>query len=103
VVDQVNQYVDEFHARHLVVVPMRTPEGEPGDPHASPERGIGVLVAEQFTNTDDRFVPQTIAELARHATPAVAHALAWRELPFGTLLRSLAWLRRPRTLVRAGM
>lgn len=100
VADQVHQYVDEFHARHLVVVPMQIPAGDPSQPNAAPARGIGVLVAEQFTSSAERFAPQTIAELARHATPALAHALAWRELPFGTLLRSLAWLRKPRTLLR---
>src|SRR5690606_17030708 len=101
VADQVHQYVDEFQARHLAVVPMQIPAGDPSDPHSTPARGIGVLVAEQFTSTAERFAPQTIAELARQATPALAHALAWRDLPLGTLLRSLAWLRKPRTLLRA--
>ncbi|WP_425396863.1 HlyD family efflux transporter periplasmic adaptor subunit [Aeoliella sp.] len=93
VADVVSRYVDEFHARSLVVLPMPA-----SDESKSPSRGV--LVAEQFSAEHGTLDRPLLGELARAASPAMTSALAWHELPLGGLLRTLGWLRMPRTLFR---
>ncbi len=91
----VSRYVDEFHARRLLVLPMAVP------PTANPSsRTRGVLVAEQFGGSPAEVDRLAVAELARTAAPALTTAIAWHELPLGSVLRTLGWLKMPRTLFR---
>lgn len=93
--DVLSRYVDEFHARSLAVVPIADP------PHTQRKSGRrGVLVAEQFGGEHTALDRTYLAELARAAAPAMSTAMAWDELPLGGALRTLGWLRMPRTLFR---
>ncbi|MCO6046163.1 efflux RND transporter periplasmic adaptor subunit [Aeoliella sp. ICT_H6.2] len=91
--DVVGRYVDEFHARSLMVLPM------PADAE-NQSATRGVLVAEQFSAERGSLDQLLLGELARAAAPAMTSALAWHDLPLGGVLRTLGWLRMPRTLFR---
>ncbi len=91
----VTRYVDEFHARRLVVMPVPSAKNT-----FQNSKTRGVLVAEQFGVQQRDLSPMAVAELASTAAPAVANAVAWHELPLGSVLRTLGWLRMPRTLFR---
>lgn len=95
VADVVNCYVDEFHARQLVVIPIPIPAGASG---TSAKRGV--LVAEQFAGERRAIDRSFLTDVAQAAAPAIASAIDWHELPLGGLLRTLGWLRTPRTLLR---
>lgn len=89
----VSQYVDEFHARSLVVIPL------PADAK-NPRRSRGVLVAEQFSGERGRLDLPYLGEMARAVSPAMQSAITWHELPLGGVLQTLGWLRMPRTMFR---
>ncbi len=94
----VSKYVDEFHTRRLLVVPM------PQARHATHNAATrGVLVAEQFGGTTPELDRLAVAELARTAAPPLASAIAWHELPLGSFVQSLAWLKMPRTMFRLAL
>lgn len=91
----VHRYVDEFHARQLLVVPVLPPEGA-----TSPSGTQAVFAVERFAGGRSDANRSLVAEMARAASPALTSAIAWDELPLGSVLRTLGWLRMPRTLFR---
>lgn len=101
VADAVQQYVDQYHARVLAVVPMELADEQAAGIAPQGQRmTVGALVAEQFTGNLDQLEPSLVAEVGRLAVPAIASATAWHEIPFGRVLRQLTWLRRPAALTR---
>lgn len=94
----IDKYVDEFHARQVLVMPIAAPAGG-----AARSATRGVLVAEQFAGAGETLDRSYVAELASVAAPAMATAIAWHELPLGSVLRWVGWLRMPRNLFRLGV
>ena len=99
VAEVVSRYVDEFHARSLVVMPMPVSDDDDQSPRTKTR---GVVVAEQFA-AGSEFDRLAVAEVARAAAPAMATAIAWHELPLSGLLQTMGWLRMPRTLFRVAV
>lgn len=95
IADVVNRYVDEFHARQLLVFPIPAPAGFSHSPAKQ-----GVLVVEQFAGQRDAIDSTYLADVAQAAAPAIASGIAWHELPLSGLMRTLGWLHMPRTLFR---
>ncbi|QDU54367.1 efflux RND transporter periplasmic adaptor subunit [Aeoliella mucimassa] len=95
VAEVLGRYVDEFHARSLIVMPVPM-----DDEQAERTSHRGVLVVEQFASDSTPLNRMHVAELARAAAPALSTSLAWHELPLGGLLQTIGWLRMPRTLFR---
>ena len=97
--ETVTSYVDEFHARQIVVLPVAHLSEELNDAGERNREQVAALVAEDFAggNTIDR---RLLTELAEAAAPSIATAKTFAELPFATMLHSLRWLRMPRTRKR---
>ncbi len=87
VASALDAYLAEGNSRALVVLPLR--RGGPEDVCRA------ALVAESFTNAEGVEALRDRAQiLARSAAPAVANALAFRDVPLHGLARPLAFVRR---------
>ncbi|WP_442484118.1 efflux RND transporter periplasmic adaptor subunit [Aeoliella sp. SH292] len=92
----VSHYVDEFHARSLVVMPLPANE-------KNRRRSRGVLVAEQFSGERGALDLPYLGEMARAVSPAMTSAITWHELPLSGVLQTLGWVRMPRTMFRSAV
>jgi multidrug efflux pump subunit AcrA (membrane-fusion protein) len=100
----LDAYLDESHARTLVVVPLCEPRAE-GDSRAA--RVIGVLAAEQFQATAAPVeLRERVAAVSEHSAAALANALVYSRLPLARLGRALAkvrWLAEARQLPKTAL
>lgn len=74
----VDEYVDQSHARAVVVLPLAEPEQE-GEPRAAP---VGAVVLEWFASAPGEIADRgTLATLGRQARLALARAVRYERIP----------------------
>ena len=74
----VDEYVDQSHARAVVVLPLADPERE-GEPRAAP---VGAVVLEWFASAPGEIADRrTLATLGRQARLALARAVRYERIP----------------------
>ena len=77
-------YLDDSHARQVFVVPLRTRAAD--DPSGAVGESVGMLLVESFdAGQPSERLRQRVDEVARHGGAALAHALAYHELPLRPL------------------
>lgn len=102
---KLEEYLDCSHARQILALPLR--RNETADSTKSAKDSIGVLLAESFdAGRPGERLRQRADELARHGGAALAHAIAYHDLPLrplqeraGRLLRAVR--RRPIAVLMA--
>jgi multidrug efflux pump subunit AcrA (membrane-fusion protein) len=85
------EYCRKSQVRSLTVIPLKrdasTPNGQPDS------EVIGILVGEQFSDSDSGF-RERLESAATHAATALQNAVEYESLPFRSLLRRLRNSRR---------
>jgi len=84
---RLGAYVDESHARALVVLPLVAPHGE--EEHRGPPRVVGALVVEQFRGGLDERLRAGVDAIRNHSASALANAMQFESGPVVRLLRAL--------------
>jgi len=85
----IERYIDQSHARRLVVVPIEFAE-DTGEPYPRPaSHGLPsvVLVAEQFDAAESELSRQRVVELAQLCEPVLRQARRLDRFPLRTCLR----------------
>jgi multidrug efflux pump subunit AcrA (membrane-fusion protein) len=85
----LGDYLDESHARAVVLLPLKSPESQ-APSHS--RRAGGVLVAECFYGDFDARQRAVLADMCPHSELALRNAAQWEDLPLAGLLRKARWL-----------
>ena len=93
----LSAYLDESHARALIISPLKATSVN--DPSADAST-IGALVVEQFDAAADDDIGSRVESLARHSEPALRNALEFRKWPIPRVVRKSAWFVRAEQLPR---
>lgn len=83
---QLDAYCDASHARGVCLARI---VAEPTDEDKQPSTPLGVLVAENYAESEQSLSSARLASLADASTPALEEALLWESVPGGALLRGL--------------
>ena len=90
--ERLGAYVDESHARALVLLPLAAPHGEgplDEEEHREPPRVVGALVVEQFRGGLDERLRAGVDVIRNHSASALANAIEYESGPVVRLLRAL--------------
>jgi multidrug efflux pump subunit AcrA (membrane-fusion protein) len=96
----VHAYLDESHARVLIVLPLKAPQTEQRVP---PPQATGALVVERFYGgLDDRLRGAVVAVCA-HSALSLEHAKELDSVPLARALRKLRWFLQGRRPIKTGL
>ncbi|MEW4452509.1 efflux RND transporter periplasmic adaptor subunit [Bremerella sp. JC817] len=101
-------YLEESPSKIIAVIPLEEPAAIEADDDAAKRKSsspIGALVLESIEHLDGAELLRRAEPMVRHAASALANALAYRQVPFASVLRPLGkglaavgWYRLPTTL-----
>jgi multidrug efflux pump subunit AcrA (membrane-fusion protein) len=87
--DVLQSYVNDSHARTLIVVPLTHAEREENPPTVT-----GALIVEQFQAVPDKSLAPRLDSVCQHASVALGNAAAYGSIPLLPMARSLGWAGR---------
>ncbi|OHB83405.1 MAG: hypothetical protein A2V98_06420, partial [Planctomycetes bacterium RBG_16_64_12] len=99
----LNAYVDESHVRTLVILPLKTPQGEE---LAEQPKVLGTLVVERFLGGLDERLRGAITAVRGHSELALLNAMEVQGAPLLGLMRALGkarWFVRAKHLGKTGI